>query len=350
MYIGHLGRYPMNRVETKMCSSWLTDAGEKDCRPGGTRVTFRGTIWQDICEVMKGSDVPESEWKYKWAQQACKGSKRGSWWKSRVQEIMTEERKAAASDTWAARHAKVTVKAADAVDSTEVAGRKLCPKCGSAVHPIGFKKHVEKCDGTPVRNRRVMCQVCRKEFTDIYLDKHKCKGPPAPATPVATGPRRRLNGKQPSAVSCTSRAAVSGAGTRRRIVGKRPPAASLLPLPVRKPKFVKRKRNQWKKIVPSGHKFPTAPVVDIPTLLPGGRCPYCKQVKHAQHIGQCKSAPWAVWVQDRRRRLKQKDPSTVSHWPYHCPFCKIACGDPQSFSTHLTICTKRRVASGLPVH
>ena len=201
------------------------------------------------------------------------------------------------------------------------------------------------------------------------MDKHKCKGSQAerersarlaaPTLSASLGvPRRRLSGKQRPHITPRKRLhgkqkpkgkAVISSGAP--MFGRHVPAGTVKKLMYDKTASGKSKdqRKVFKKRLPPYDRFPLPPIVTIPGRLTGNLCPYCKMPRHGKHVQQCNRTPWPVWVQGRRKELKQPTPSGFEHWSYHCPYCKIACNDTQHFSRHIGYCQKRRVASGLPL-
>ena len=71
-----------------------------------------------------------------------------------------------------------------------------------------------------MRDRRKKCEVCLKSFTDHYLPKHKCSGPPKTSSSIAN--RCRLVGKRnpDQVIEMNKRLRGKSSQTRMRLNGK----------------------------------------------------------------------------------------------------------------------------------
>ena len=87
------------------------------------------------------------------------------------------------------------------------------------------------------------------------------------------------------------------------------------------------------------------------TSSSGGACKFCGEIQSsANHVYTCKQAPWDVWVKGCKQRQNQKVGQAVAAaYKFECKYCGLRQENPRSIGLHISACSKRRVASGLPV-
>ena len=80
-YLGHLGRYAEDRIETKMLNAWLYADGDRPPkRLRGARTTLRYQYWKLISDLMQNTDFDQDQWPEQWRNVAQ--SDKGRLWKS----------------------------------------------------------------------------------------------------------------------------------------------------------------------------------------------------------------------------------------------------------------------------
>ena len=172
-YVGHVGRYPDERIAKTMLNAWPKEVEPVDCRPNLFRKTLRLQYWKNIGQVMERSGDTAKDWATTWTQFANIGEVKGRNWKDAVNKLIQEMRKEKEQDTWKNRHSQpeemITQKAEKVEDVAD--GRTLkCPKRGGGVHPIGYRKHVWMYDGTAKPNSiRQQCDGCKIFYGIKYL-------------------------------------------------------------------------------------------------------------------------------------------------------------------------------------
>eukprot|EP00959_Pyramimonas_sp_CCMP1952_P114655 2397026-Pyramimonas_sp.AAC.1 len=71
-YLGHVARYPPERVERCILGAWIPGVSDLTMGRGeGNRLRLRTQYWTRIREVMCHTDVPEAEWPQRWMATAA---------------------------------------------------------------------------------------------------------------------------------------------------------------------------------------------------------------------------------------------------------------------------------------
>ncbi|CAK0847212.1 unnamed protein product [Prorocentrum cordatum] len=206
-YLGHLARYPGDRLEQHMLGLWLAPQPEGDgAVDAGARAartpSLRDTYWKLIVRVMGLTGLPEEEWSTRWVEVA---QDRPEW--RRLSDILVHyERQRWDADAWANRHSESATAYRAELQGAQCdpfTGERQCPRCG--VWYVKLGNHMRLCDGTPparvvpriVNGQAAGSRPARPpqaaDAAERHVRRHQPPPPPAPAVPAQ---RRRLRGKQ----------------------------------------------------------------------------------------------------------------------------------------------------------
>ncbi len=129
-YIGHLARYPHERLERQMLGAWLQpESAQSRIGRGNPRMAMREQYWQRVCEVMRHTEHAEDSWHEKWVEVA--GHKKQ--WRHAMLKAVAQAQAEARSDEWLNRHSVENealareVREAPAIEDS--GGQKQCTRC-----------------------------------------------------------------------------------------------------------------------------------------------------------------------------------------------------------------------------
>ncbi|CAK0906058.1 unnamed protein product, partial [Prorocentrum cordatum] len=148
-YLGHLARYPNDRLEQHTLGLWLAPPPEaqEGAGPLASRCpTLRDTYWKRIVSVMGLTGMPEEEWPVRWMEVARDRRE----WKRLSDTLVWHERQRCDADTWTNRHSEsATAYRAELQGAQRCprTGEQRCPRCGVWCAKLG--NHLRTCDGTP---------------------------------------------------------------------------------------------------------------------------------------------------------------------------------------------------------
>ncbi|CAK0880460.1 unnamed protein product [Prorocentrum cordatum] len=168
-YLGHVARYPPERVERCILGAWIPGVSDLTMGRGeGNRLRLRTQYRARIREVMCHTDVPEAEWPQRWMATAADRAV----WQAAVREAVMTAEEHALRDSWVLRHsaeaeAARQLQAAAPVHPED--GTLQCPKCQRWFPKQGFRHHARQCDGglAKVPPRRTLCDRCGKTVSCI---------------------------------------------------------------------------------------------------------------------------------------------------------------------------------------
>ena len=69
-YIGHLARYPDERLEKQIMGLWLTPESGGAQKKTRRKKTIRDVYWERIEQFMKKTRIPETQWRRRWTEVA----------------------------------------------------------------------------------------------------------------------------------------------------------------------------------------------------------------------------------------------------------------------------------------
>mmetsp|Transcript_73708 Transcript_73708/g.208752 ORF Transcript_73708/g.208752 Transcript_73708/m.208752 type:complete len:1462 (+) Transcript_73708:383-4768(+) len=367
-YLGHLGRYGVDRVETHVLSAFFRDDGLKGTGCKGARPSLRAHYWKLVQEVMRRSDLPPETWHFSWREFASQ--RHGAAWFAAVDDIRADMRALAGRKCWASLKESGAAATQCEPLPCDLPGCVQCAVCLRVIRTKGFRSHRSACKGTP-DSRPLLpqeCPRCGKFFR--WLRKHslRCKGrpapkpvvvqgsvPPVPDPPVVAGPdvRRRLRVKQSLSLSsvpgpvdpASPGSSQPSAAVAASPAPSRPDSSPASSIGVGFRDGRRIRKAQKSNYVPKPAAKPKAPATST------NKCPHCGLTfTSANHTYTCPQAPWDCWVTGVKQRQRQQHKGVdTSQWPFGCRYCGVRYETQKGFSCHLTACEKRRRASGLPV-
>ena len=189
-YLGHLGRYSDQRIETRVLRSSIKLPEVEGMslkghhRPWKTQHSLHATIQRNVSDMCKTAfpdrpNMSTGEALQEWPELAKDRTK----WRKAQAAILTKMRKADERDQWIYRHAEDLPEdergrqMKEAVGEARRTGEWKCPHCQRVISQYGFRNHVKECTGgveTKKRVRAGTCRHCGVFFLALWKHEQRC--------------------------------------------------------------------------------------------------------------------------------------------------------------------------------